>query len=132
MSDPTFRTANTPVEPAPKVADKPIVDAGTPVETHVDSLLATYQDDQGKPYVAQYLDIADIWDKEPTLKNELNTIEGYLREEVTKGRLENNTKSASKYLKELEKKAETNPYESTTQRLSKILAYIEFKKVVNG
>lgn len=127
-----FRSAqpDTPTDtPAPV---KPIVDVGSPIETHIDSLLSTYQDDQGKPYVAQYLDLEGVWDSEPTLKNELNTVEGYLREQVKKGNLENTTKAAKKYLSDLEKKAQTNPYESTSNRLSKILAYIEFRNVVDG
>lgn len=132
MSEPFRKAAEPAQQVSQPVVDKPIVDAGTPVETHIDSLLATYQDDQGKPYVAQYLEVSEIWDKEPTLKNELNTIEGFLRDEVKKGNLENNVKAASKYLKDLEKKAETNPYESTTKRLSKILAYIDFRRTVNG
>ncbi len=128
----TFREASvdTPTDTeAPKVE---ITQAGDSVVTHVDSLLATYQDDQGLPYTAKYLDLDGVWDKTDGLTNELKTIEGYLREEVSKGNLDNSTKAAEKYLKELEKKAGTNPYESTTKRISRLLAYIDFQKVVNG
>lgn len=126
-----FREAAEPTA-EPSVEVKPISDAGSPVVTHIDSLLATYQDDQGHPYTANYLDIKGVWDKTEGLTNEINTIEGYLKSEVEKGNLENSTKSAEKYLKELEKKAGTNPYEPTNKRISRILAYIEFQKVVNG
>lgn len=131
MSDSVFRTANTPASTDSAPAEKPTVDTRTAAETHVDTLLVTYQDDQGKPYVAQYFELDGVWDKDSSLKNELNTVEGFLRQEVTKGKLENNTKSAKRYLNELEKKAQTNQYESTTKRLSKLLAYIEFRKVID-
>lgn len=127
----TFREAVVaePVTEAPKTE---ITQSGDSVVTHIDSLLATYQDDQGHPYTANYLDLKGVWDKTEGLANEIKTIEGYLRQQVDKGNLENSTKSAEKYLKELEKKAGTNPYESTTKRITRILAYIDFQKVVNG
>lgn len=132
MTDSVFRTAQVEA-PAKEVkpANKPITDSGSPVVTHAPELLATYQDDMGKPYVAQYLDIENIWDREENLTNEINTIEGYLREQIKKGKLENSTKSGEKFLKELEKKAGTNPYESATKRIQRILAYIEFRNVVD-
>lgn len=134
MTDTTFRVPvpdTTPDVPS-SVADKPIEKVGSPVETHAPELLSTYQDDMGKPYVAKYLELDTVWDAEPHLRNELATIEGFIREQVKKGNLENSTKAADKYLKDLEKRAETNPYESTTNRISKLLAYIEFRNVVDG
>ena len=76
MSETTsvFRSAQPTEAPQESpVSDKPVLDGGTPVETHIDSLLATYQDDQGKPYVAKYLELDEVWNKEESLKNELET-----------------------------------------------------------
>lgn len=129
----TFREAiqeapTTPVE-APK---SELSEGGSPIQTHAETLLATYKEDMGVPYTADYLDIKDIWDKTEGLSKEVETIESYLQEQVELGNLENSTKSAEKYLKELESKAGINEYETTTKRITKILAYINFQKVVNS
>lgn len=127
----TFRSPVEKSTPAPKT-DAPIADVGSPIDTKIPQLLATYSEDQGKPYIAEYLELDGVWDQDKTLKTEINTIEGYLKEQIKLGKLENNVKSGQKYLRELEKRAETNPYESTTNRISKLLAYIEFQRVVHG
>lgn len=127
----TFREAVTP-DTTQEIAPSPEVVRGGDSVTHIDTLLATYQEDQGNPYVAQYLDVKDVWDKSENLKNEVNTIEDYLRHQVKEGNLDNTTKAADKYLKELEKKAGANPYETITKRITKILAYIEFQRIING
>jgi hypothetical protein len=106
-----FREATT-TEATPTEAPQTEVIRGGDSVTHIDTLLATYQEDQGNPYVAQYLDVKDVWDKTENLKGEVNLIEDYLRDQVKKGDLDNTTKAADKYLK--------------------ILAYIEFQRVVNG
>lgn len=132
MSETTspFRTAQ-PAEPA-KPADKPIVDASTGAETHIDDLIATYEDDQGKPYVAKYFDIEGVWDQQPELKRDLKEIEGYIRSQVSADKVENSTKAAKEFLKDMERKAGLTRYESTNQRITKVLAYIDFQRTVNG
>lgn len=131
MSDSTLREkatslpTDTPVDTAPQ-------DTTSTVDTKVPELLATYAEDQGKPYVAQYLELDNIWDQDRTLKYEIEVIEGYVRDQISKGIIDNNVKAGEKFLKELEKSAHISPYESTTNRINKLLAYIDFKKVVDG
>lgn len=134
MSTSVFREAVDTSQQAdtPKTSEKPIADIGSPVQTHIDSLLATYSDDMGKPYTAQYLGLDGVWDKDATLTNEINTIEGFLKQQISKGKLDNSVKAGQKYLKELEKKAGTHEYETATKRISKLLAYIDFRKVVDA
>lgn len=132
MSESVFRTA----APAPVATStdsaKGVDSPGVAPDTHEASLFATYEEDQGNPYSADYFEVKSIWKDEPTLANELKTIEGYIREKVTSKQLENNTKSAKKFIQELEKKAGTNQYENTNKRIQKLLAYIEFRKVVES
>ncbi len=130
MSDSVIRTKQV-VEPIAEAPTPIAVDERSPVETHVPELLATYAEDMGKPYTATYFELDSVWDSEPTLSNELRTIEGFMQSEIKKGNLENNVKAGEQYLREIEKKAETNPYESTTKRIQKILAYIEFRRVID-
>jgi hypothetical protein len=128
MSEGVVRTASAPVAQT----QTPAGDTTTSATEHEASLFATYEDDQKHPYVADYFGVPDVWDKEEGFKNELRTIEGYLREKVTKGDLSNKTKDVQKYLQEFEKKAGTNPYENTHKRISQILAYIDFRKVIDS
>lgn len=130
MSEGIVRTASAPVAPA--TSDAPADTTTSATQNNESSLFATYEDDQGRPFSSDYFEIGNIWDKEEGLTNELRTIEGYLREKVTKGDLENQTKAVKKFLTELEKKAGTNPYENTHKRISRVLAYIEFRKVVDS
>jgi len=127
-----FREADTstPTPTAPK--DAAIVDAGSPVETHAPELLATYRDDMGKPYVAEYLDVTNVWDQDKTLQRDVEEIEGYLQEQVKNGVLDNSTRAGKEFLKQLERDAGLTRYESGANRIQKLLAYIDFKRVVNS
>lgn len=95
-------------------------------------LLYTYEDEAKRPYVADYLGVENIWDKEPVLKNELHLLESYLRKMVVDKKIDNNVKSAKAYLEHLEKKAGIDSFESTTSKIAKMLKYINFRKVVDS
>ena len=129
-----FRKAVEPVAVTePKAEPKTeVVDTRSPVETKAPELLATYSEDQGKPYVAQYLGIENVWDQDATMRNEVETIEGYIKDQISKGKLDNSVKAGDKFIRQMEKDALVNPYESATNKISKLLAYIEFKRVVES
>lgn len=128
MTDSVFRTATTE-ETTPVNSDAKVESS---VKVSVPELLVSYEEDQGKPYVAKYLAVDDVWSKEPSLKRDVQEIQGYLNEQVKNGKLDNSTKAADIFIKELERKAGLTRYESTPNRIAKILAYIDFQKVVNG
>lgn len=129
MSDTTFRTAQEPTPTAP--TPEPQKDAPANSVVQVPELVATYMEDQGKPYAAKYYDVESIAD-EPQFKRDLSEIEGFIQDRVKKGKLDNSTKAASEYLKELEKKAGLSRYESTNKRISTILEYIDFIRKVES
>jgi hypothetical protein len=124
------RTASEPVTTTETNA--PGADPSHISDSHEASLFATYEADQKHPYVADYFEVPDMWDKEETLARDLKEIEGYLRSRVENQKLANSTKAAKEFLKELERKAGLTRYESAPQRIEKILAYIDFKKVVDS
>lgn len=130
MTDTVFRTAQAPEAEAttPVTTDAKVE---TSVKVSVPDLLVSYEVDQGKPYVAKYMGVESVWNKEPALERDIREIDGYLKELVEKGKLDNTTKAADQYIKELERKAGLSRYESPTNRISKILAYIDFKRFVN-
>lgn len=131
MSGSVFREAVTPQEAA--TAPAPVVtQAGDSVSTHVPELLATYQEDQGLPYTAEYFDLKNVWDKTENLATELKGIDKYLQELVADGKLDNSTKTASKYLADMEKKAGVNPFDTPNKRISRLTAYIQFRRTVDA
>ena len=126
--DSTFRAAVEPTE-APKVevnTDNSVISTKTP-----NDLVATYSDEHGKPYVAKYLGVDSIAN-EPEYKRDLGEIEGFIKDRVAKGKLENSTKATDKYLKELEKKAGLTGYENANKRITSLLAYIEFIRKIES
>jgi len=128
MSDTTFRTAVEPTESATPKADttNSVVSTKTP-----NDLVATYMDEHGKPYVAKYWNIENIAN-EPEYKRDLGEIEGFIKDRVSKGKLENSTNATDKYLKELEKKAGLTGYENANKRITNLLAYIDFIRKVES
>lgn len=124
-----FRTAAPPSVEAPAT---PVADPTMIASEHEASLFATYEDDQGHPFIADYLDIKTVWDKEASLSSEVKQIEGYIREEVSNGKIENSIKAAKKFIQELEKKAGVSQYESTNKKISRLLAYIDFRRKVDN
>lgn len=131
MTNSVFRTSQTP-EPTAEVKAEPVdIDVSTSSKVSIPDLFVSYEEDQGKPYTADYFELEHTW-KQPELRREIEEINGYIKEQVTKGNVDNSTKAVDKFLKELERKAGLTRYESTTNRISKILAYIDFQKVVHG
>ncbi len=132
MGESAFRSA----APAPTSASMaPVATPGdpqVPAVAHDDSLFYTYEGDHMRPYTAEYFDVTNVWDAEPSLSRDLREIEGYIREQVHAGKLDNTTKAAGQFLKELERKADLTRYESGPQRIQKILGYIDFKRTVES
>lgn len=128
MSDTTFRTAVEPTESVtPEVnTDNSVVSAKTP-----NDLVATYESEHGKPYVAKYLNVDNIAN-EPEFKRDLGEIEGFIRSRVENKQLDNSTHAADKYLKELEKKAGLTGYENANKRISSLLAYVDFIRKIES
>jgi hypothetical protein len=128
MSDTTFRAA---VEPTESVT--PDVDtSNSAISTESkNDLVATYMDEKGKPYVAKYLQVENLAN-EPEYKRDLGEIEGFIKDRVTKGKLENSTRATDKYLKEIEKKAGLTGYENANKKISSLLAYIDFIRKIES
>lgn len=128
-----FRTAAEATPIPTKTGGR--VGAGDPShipDEHEASLFATYEDDQKSPYTAKYFEVDNVWKEEPTLARDLKEIEGYVREQVTSKKVANTVKAAQKFLKELERKAGLSTYESPNKRIDKLLAYIDFRRTVDG
>jgi hypothetical protein len=128
IANTTFRVAVSPTESVTPTVDttNSVVPTNTP-----NDLVATYSEEHGKPYVAKYLAVEEIAN-EPEFKRDLGEIEGFIKDRVTNGKLDNSTHATDKYLKELEKKAGLTGYENTNKRISSLLAYIDFIRKIES
>lgn len=129
MTDSVFRTAQETEVEQPLSSDAKVESS---VKVSVPELLVSYEEDQGKPYVAQYLELDTMWNKDKGLERDIREIDSYLKDQVSKGKLDNSTKAANQFIKELERSAGLTRYESVNNRISKLLAYIDFKRFTNG
>lgn len=127
-----FREAKTapPIQSEPEattpttvhaVASEPDVQETLPTSPNAESSLS-----------AKYLDIENIYDKHPALKSEVTGIDTYLKELQVSGKVDKSDKAVATFMKDLESKAGAKPYESVNQRITKILAYIRFRRVVDN
>lgn len=130
----TFRTLQEVQEPTtPEVQEAPKeVEARTEPIIKVPDLMYTYEGDQGHPYTAEYFEVKEVWNKTPEMERDIKEIEGYVREQVSKGSVDNSLKAAEKFLREMERSAGLTRYESTNNRISKLIAYIDFKRIANA
>lgn len=131
MSDAVFRTAAAPVTDSPG-GETAAIDPAHVSDSHEASLFVTYEADQKRPFMADYFDVPQMWDKEEGMKRDMQEIEGYIREQVNGKKVDNSIKAAKEFIKSLEREAGLTRYEAVPQRISKILAYIDFRRVVNG
>jgi hypothetical protein len=127
----TFRTQEAAASITESKPDVPQGDGSSNSAIVEDTLLATFHESTGKPYVAKYLGIEDIWDEPETgLKGDLVEIENYLRSQVEDQLIENSIEAGKSLLKRLEKGAEIRPEDRTTTKIDKLKAYIRFKSEV--
>lgn len=104
-------------------------DYTTPKAEKASDLLATYQQETGKPFVVDHYEIAH-WDSDDGggFKNEATKIEGFLKELVEKKHLDNSTKAAKDFISRLEKEAGVKN-DSTARKMIKLAAYIDYKRI---
>ena len=127
MAEVTFRTAQTPreqhAEPITPAEEK--VTTGTGKE---DVPFLDYRRFNHKPFMADYYGIENIWDVDSTITKEVETVEDYLKGQVEVGELKNDTEAVKKKIKKLEKMANIDDTERTSDKMRKLVAFINYQK----
>jgi hypothetical protein len=124
MGDNVFRTRVEPSEPVPeKVIGK---SQAAVIDSKVEPPYLDYHHEKGKPYIAEYFGLGEMWqDKVGGFKEEMDTIERYIEDEIEQGRLDNDTEAVKTLLKEMEKQI-GNKTERTTIKIAQMAAFTEF------
>jgi len=124
MNDNTFRTKIEPSEPVnEKVIGK---SEAAVIDSKVEPPYLDYHREKGKPYIADYFGLGELWqDKVGGFKEELDTIDNYVKDEIEQGRLDNSTESVKELLKSIEKQI-GNKTERVTIKIAQMAAFTNF------
>lgn len=133
-SSSVFRSADTSANTTPTTessTDKGASQAGTTVSG---SSILKYEQATGRPYAADHYGIGDLWGRgaEKAFKTEIGAIDGFVRDKVLSGNMADSTEAVKKYLRSLEKGAKCDTFESDSNKIAKIYAYIKFLQVVES
>jgi hypothetical protein len=118
--DTVFRNVTTTQTKEPTVtAITPDVDG----EAKVDPSFTDYQSETGKPYLADRFDLGDKLD---VFADELSTIEDYLNDLISTGKIANTTKAVDKVLNDIEQLTNIKDEDRSVIRIEVIKAHIDF------
>ena len=125
MDGSVFRTR---IEPSEPVDEKVIGSSQAAViESKVEPPYLDWEHEKGKPYIAEYFELGDLWkDKVGGFEEEINTIKKYVQDEIEQGRLDNSASAVKELLKQMEKQMGADKTERTTIKIAKMAAYTEF------
>lgn len=133
ITNSVFREAVVPVAEAPeakpldKQESQPIVHQGK-----AKGVFVGYEHDYGRPFVADYYDIGNLYNSEPdTYHDEVDTISQHIRDLIDGGELDNSLDAASLKLRQLEKLSGVDKTERTVMKLIRLAEYCKFMNNIN-
>jgi len=86
-----------------------------------------YERQHGKPYLVEYFKLGELWnDKVGGFEEEIAQIEGYIREQIEQGEIENSLEAANYLLKAIEKECNADKGERLINKIAKMAAYADF------
>jgi hypothetical protein len=127
-TDITFKTAEPQSEtPKPVAVNKEEI-VGSDTEDNKPLTIAI--NETKSPFSARYFDITNLSESE-TFKDELNTIDQYLLKLVSTGKLKDDSKSALKKIKSIEKMANIEDTESNARKMMKLSAFVKYLQQID-
>ena len=129
MSDVVFRTkTEAPATPEPTFEGPK--DKMVPAVTQVDPPFTDYEAEKGKPFLVDYFELGDLWDRGDMYSEgyvpEVKTINEYLDYAVKNGDLANTTESIKNEIKRIEKMINVRPDQRKSMRLGLVAEYVRF------
>jgi len=127
MTDTVFREqpieAEARVEAKDTKTTKPLTDG----KVHIEPPFLDYEKVNGHPYLVDHFELGDSWqDKMGGFEKEIETIDGYLANQIKYGKVDNSIEAVKGALKKIEKMCGADKTERTTMRIEKMAAYAEF------
>jgi hypothetical protein len=126
MSD--FRQAQAPT-PAFESPKPPDVKVGG--ESSIEVPFLDYRSEHKKSFCADFFELGDMGN-ESVYDDDIGEIEGYLKEQIESGKMDNSTQSAKDKLKAMEKLVGYDKTERTVVKMAKLSAYVKFLRDIDN
>ena len=129
MSDQTYRKSN-PVNSEPAKTPQAPPDTGKIVEVETEPPFTSYEIDKGKPFVVDHYELGNLWneadDYSDGYQGEVDTINSYLDQQISRGEINNTITSVKNELKRIEKITNIKKDTRTAVKIGIITAHIKF------
>lgn len=129
MVNSTVFSTSTAVDEAPVEAKVYKENVPTDGDSNIEPPFTDYEKVHKYPFLVDYYKLGDSW-KEKTggFEKEIETIEGYFRDKIEQGQMQNDTEVVREEIKKIYKLNKIDRSERTTMQIERLSAYIEFLK----
>jgi hypothetical protein len=124
-----FKVAQSEAKQQEQYQEPSVGDGSTTEKSTVEVPFTEYRAENKVPYTAKYLNIESVWETRE-MESDVQDIEDYLSELVTRGKLDNNIETVGKKLKSIEKMANIDQLESRGERIIKLASFIQYLKLL--
>lgn len=88
-----------------------------------------YRQEKKYPFLVDYYKLGDAWqDRAGGFEQEIDLIEGYFKDKIEQGQMQNDTQVVKDEIKKMYKLNKIDKNERTTMQIEKLAAYIKFLK----
>lgn len=94
-------------------------------ESNVEVPFLDYRSEHKRPFCADFFELGDTGNSE-IYDDDIGEIESYLKEQIDKGKMPNNTSIAKEKLKQMEKMIGYDKTERNVVKMAKLAAYVKF------
>lgn len=120
----TFRSAQTSTtQSVPKTADNKDINVGG--ESDIEVPFLDYRSEHKRPFCADFFELGEQGNEE-VYEDDIGEIESYLKDQISQGKMPNDTKMAKEKLKQMEKMVGYDKTERTVVKMAKLAAYVKF------
>lgn len=84
-----------------------------------------YEMEHHKPYIVDYYDLGEFWNKDKTYTYEVREIDDYITKKIKSGEVDKSLKAVKYYLRNMDVVVGIQPWDSKAVKIERILNYIE-------
>jgi hypothetical protein len=127
MGSDVYRAPDAPVAPVETKQQEGTKIADTSSDLEVP--FTAYEGEHKHPFMVDHFKLGDNWkDSLGGFQKEIDTIEGYFKEKINSGEMDNSVDAVQTKMKAIYKLCGIDKTERTTMQIEKLSAYIEFLK----
>jgi len=133
MADTVFRSAKIHEETTTEKPPQRVEKTSEVVNVDIEPPFTQYEKIHNKPYTVDHFQLGDTWtDKYGGFQKEIDVIEGYLRQRINTGEVQDDTKAVKEHLKKVYKLCNIDKNERVTMQIEKLAAYMEFLNKIDN